>query len=189
MIGMQQLIMLLVTAVFDGSKVKGGLLNFSLISICLSLHPQEAQGLSMPPHPSDQFIVSHVIFFHSSQKQRRAALRKERRKRRRQALALARECGTKIAVMLVLLSSVINCCSCAISQNKHNIDSFTGLNNGEGYTPEDEEINDEDDEGDNIAELERWVNTNVTLLSCSCTFSDRQHRSLYCAIFINLHCD
>lgn len=123
--------------------------------ICLTLRSQQAQGLSMPLHPSDHFIVSHAIFFHSSQKQRRAALRKERRKRRRQALAQARECGTKIAVMLVLLSSVINCCSCAMSQNKHNIYSVTGLKNGEGYTPEDEEINDENDEGDDIAELER----------------------------------
>lgn len=42
-----------------------------------------------------------------------------------------------------------------MSQNKHNIYSVTGLKNGEGYTPEDEEINDENDEGDDIAELER----------------------------------
>uniref|UniRef100_A0A3Q1G044 Zinc finger (CCCH type), RNA-binding motif and serine/arginine rich 2 n=1 Tax=Acanthochromis polyacanthus TaxID=80966 RepID=A0A3Q1G044_9TELE len=42
-------------------------------------------------------------FFHFSQKQRRAAQRKERRKRKRQALAQARECGMKTAVLLLRL--------------------------------------------------------------------------------------
>lgn len=60
-------------------------------------------------YSSDLNFVSNVIIFLSSQKQRKAALRKERRKRKRQALAQARECGMKIAVLLILLSNVITC--------------------------------------------------------------------------------
>lgn len=100
----------------------------------------------------DQVIVPNIISFHSSQKQRRAAQRKERRKRKRQALAQARECGIKKAVIFVMLLNGRKCCNLC---HYHNIYSVTGSNNGETYNLEDEEINDEDDEGDNTAELER----------------------------------
>lgn len=93
-------------------------------------------------------MVRNIISFHSSQKQRRAAQRKERRKRKRQALAQARECGIKKPVVLLMLN-VRKCCNLC---HYHNIYSVTGSNNGETYTLEDEEIN---DEGDNTAGLER----------------------------------
>lgn len=51
------------------------------------------------------------------------------------------------------MSAVIKCYSCAISQTKYNIYSVTGLSNKECYTPEDKD--DEEDEGNDVAELER----------------------------------
>lgn len=45
-------------------------------------------------------------------------------------------------------------CSCAVNQTNHNIYSVIGLKNGSN-TPGEEEINDEDDEDNDIAEVER----------------------------------
>lgn len=65
--------------------------------------------------------------------------------------------------------------------------SLTGLNNGDSCIPEDDEINEEVDEGNDDDELERWVNHYVSLLPAATRLGMDSTESDGCKFFINLH--